>query len=53
MVEVPAASSTTVALSARVDPDVGKKGSTQIFFIVTAENDDQIAVREKTSFYLP
>jgi cytochrome c oxidase accessory protein FixG len=53
MVDVPAASSTTVALSARVDPGVGKKGSTQIFFTVTAENDDQIAVREKTSFYLP
>ena len=52
-VEVPAASSTTLALSARVDPGLGKKGSHPIFFDVRAENDDQIAVREKASFFLP
>jgi hypothetical protein len=40
LVEVPSASSTTVALSARVEPGAGKKGSNQIFFEVRAENDD-------------
>jgi cytochrome c oxidase accessory protein FixG len=52
-VEVPAASSTTVALSARVQPGTGNKGANQIFFEVRAANNDQIAVREKTSFFLP
>ena len=52
-VEIPAASSTTVALSARVQPGTGNKGANQIFFEVRAENNDQIAVREKTSFFLP
>ena len=53
LVEVPSASSTTVALSARVEPGAGKKGSNQIFFDIRAEGDDQIAVREKASFFLP
>ncbi|TLD46089.1 MAG: putative electron transport protein YccM [Accumulibacter sp.] len=52
-VEVPAASSKTFLLSARVDPGVGKKGSNVVHFDIRAENDPQIAVREKTSFYLP
>jgi len=52
-VEVPAASSKTFLLSARVDPGVGKKGSNVVHFEVRAENDPQIAVREKTSFYQP
>jgi cytochrome c oxidase accessory protein FixG len=53
VVEVPSASSTTVALSARVEPGAGKRGSNQIFFDIRAEGDDQIAVREKASFFLP
>ena len=52
-VDVPAASSTTVALSARVEPGVGRKGSNELFFEVRAEDRDEIAVREKTSFFLP
>ena len=52
-VEIAAASSETVALSARVDPGAGKKGSNEIFFEVRADDDDQIAVREKASFFLP
>ncbi|MBP6070620.1 MAG: cytochrome c oxidase accessory protein CcoG, partial [Candidatus Accumulibacter sp.] len=53
LVEVPSASSTTVALSARVEPGAGRKGSNQIFFDIRAEGDDEIAVREKASFFLP
>lgn len=53
VVEIPAASSTTVTLSARVEPGVGKKGSNEIFFKVRAANDDEIEVREKASFFLP
>ena len=52
-VEVPAASSKTVALSARVEPGAGKRGSNEIYFDVRAENHDKIAVHEKTSFFLP
>jgi len=52
-VDVPAASSTTLALSARVEPGVGRKGSNELFFEVRAEDRDAIAVREKTSFFLP
>ncbi|MCM8598023.1 MAG: cytochrome c oxidase accessory protein CcoG, partial [Candidatus Accumulibacter sp.] len=53
LVEIPAASSTTVALSARVQPESGKKGSNQIFFEIRAITDDKLAIREKTSFFLP
>ena len=53
LVEVPAASSKTVALSARVEPGTGKRGSNEIYFDVRAVNHDQIAVHEKTSFFLP
>jgi hypothetical protein len=53
VVEVPAASSTTIALSARVEPRTGNKGSNEIFFDVRAEDQDKIAVREKASFFLP
>ena len=52
-VELPSASSKTVALSARVEPAAGKKGSNPIFFEVRAEQNEKIAVREKTSFFLP
>lgn len=43
----------TVALSARVEPEAGKKGSNPIFFEVRADQHEKIAVREKTSFFLP
>ncbi len=52
-IEVPAASSRTVTLAARAAPENGKKGSNPIFFHVMAEDRESIAVREKTSFYLP
>lgn len=52
IVEVPAASAKTVLLSARVDPGVGRKGSSQIFFEVKAQNHEQMFVREKASFFL-
>ena len=52
-VELPSASSKTVALSARVGPEAGKKGSNPIFFEVRADQHEKIAVREKTSFFLP
>jgi len=52
-VDIPAASSKTVALSARVEPEAGKKGSNPIFFEVRADDRDEIAVREKASFFLP
>jgi hypothetical protein len=51
LVEVPAASSKTVALSARTEPGTGKRGSNEIYFDVRAENHDKIAVHEKTSFF--
>ena len=52
-VEIPAASSKTVALSARVEPGSNKKGSHPIHFEVRSEDQDQISVREKASFFLP
>jgi hypothetical protein len=53
VVEVPSASAKTLLLSARVNAGVGKKGSSQIFFEIKAQNHDKIAVREKASFFLP
>ncbi len=52
-IALPAASSDTVSLSARVEPGRAKKGSNQIFFEVRSENNDQISVREKASFFMP
>jgi Polyferredoxin len=52
-VDLPAASSDTVSLSARVEPGRAKKGSNQIFFEVRSETDDQVSVREKASFFMP
>jgi cytochrome c oxidase accessory protein FixG len=53
IVEVPAAFSKTVLLSARVEAGSGKRGSNQIFFEVKAQNHEKIVVREKASFFLP
>ncbi|EXI68741.1 MAG: putative electron transport protein YccM [Candidatus Accumulibacter adjunctus] len=52
-VEVPAAASKTFLLSVRAEPGVGKKGSNVVYFEVRADDDPQIAVREKTSFFQP
>jgi len=52
-VELAPASSKIVALAARVDPGIGKKGSNQIFFVVSADQAPAVAVREKTSFFMP
>lgn len=52
MIDVPSASAKTVLLSARVEAGVGKKGSTQIFFEIKAQNHEKIMVREKASFFL-
>jgi cytochrome c oxidase accessory protein FixG len=53
IVEVPAAFSKTVLLSARVEAGSGNRGSNQIFFEVKAQNHEKIVVREKASFFLP
>jgi polyferredoxin len=53
IVELAPASSKTIALAARVEPGVGKKGSNQIFFAVSTEKVPVIAVREKTNFFMP
>ena len=53
IVEVPAASAASISVQVRVPPESGKKGSNQIFFDIRAEGDEQIAVREKASFFLP
>ncbi|MEF8721230.1 MAG: cytochrome c oxidase accessory protein CcoG [Candidatus Accumulibacter delftensis] len=53
LVDLPAASSQTVSLSARVEPGAGKKGSNEIFFEVRSESDDKLSVREKASFFMP
>ena len=52
-VELAPASSKIVALAARVEPGVGKKGSNPIFFSVSADQAPALAVREKTSFFMP
>jgi cytochrome c oxidase accessory protein FixG len=53
IIEVPSASAKTVLLSARVDGNSGKKGTSRIFFEVKAQNHEDIVVREKASFFLP
>ncbi len=52
-VEVPAASSKTLLLSVRAEPGVGRKGSNVVYFEIRADEDRDIAVREKTSFFQP
>jgi cytochrome c oxidase accessory protein FixG len=53
IVEVPASSMKSVNIPVRVDPGVGNKGSNQIFFEVSAQNHEKIAVREKAAFLMP
>jgi len=52
-VEVPAMSNKNFLVVASVEDGVVPKGSKQIFFEVKALNDDAVAVKEKTTFYMP
>ncbi|WP_394701344.1 cytochrome c oxidase accessory protein CcoG [uncultured Propionivibrio sp.] len=52
-IEVPGASSKTLAAVASVEEGKGKKGSNPVVFELRAEGAPKIAVHEKTTFYLP
>lgn len=52
-VNIPAAESKSVAVVASVEDGKGKSGSNPIIFEVRAQEDERIAVRENTSFFLP
>ncbi len=52
-VEVAPAGNRLVAVRVRTPPGVGKPGTNRVFFEVKAVGDDQVAVREKASFYIP
>ena len=53
IVEVPAATTQSVSVRVRAEPDAGKRGSNRIYFEVRALNHDDVNVREKASFLLP
>ena len=53
IVEVPAATNKKFLLVAAVGDGAASKGSHQIFFDLRALNHDKIAVREKTTFFMP
>jgi cytochrome c oxidase accessory protein FixG len=53
IVEIPAASTQSVPVRVRAEPDAGKRGSNRIYFEVRALNHDDVNVREKASFLLP
>ncbi len=53
IVEVPAASTKSVAAQVRVPPESGTKGSHTVYFDVKAEDDPTVAVHEKATFLLP
>lgn len=53
IVEVPAASARTLPLALRVEAPPGVRGAQTIHFNLSAQNHEEIAVREKASFYLP
>ncbi|NJA89104.1 cytochrome c oxidase accessory protein CcoG [Rhodocyclus tenuis] len=53
VVNVPAASSQTVPVVVRVEAPPGRQGGQTIYFTLSAQNQPDIAVREKASFYLP
>ena len=52
-VEVPATGAKSISVQVRVPPESGRKGSNQIFFDVTSQRDERIAVHEKASFLQP
>ena len=49
----PGASNKNVLVVAAVEEGSAPKGSNQIFFELRALNHDKIAVREKTTFFMP
>ena len=53
IVEVPAASNKTIMVVASVKDGSATKGSNKIFFEIRAMNHDKIAVREKSTFFMP
>jgi len=53
VVEVPAMSNKNFLVVASVEDGVVPKGSSKIFFEIRALNDKSVAVREKTTFYMP
>ncbi len=52
-VEVAAASTRTVALRVRAEPDAGNSGSNPIVIVVEALDDSSVIQSSKTSFFLP
>jgi cytochrome c oxidase accessory protein FixG len=52
-VEVPSASTRSVATGVRVPAETGKKGSNRIYFEVKALQHEDVFVREKASFLVP
>lgn len=53
LVDVAGAETKTVLVAVRVNPEVGKKGTNQIFFDVKSESDSSVAVHEKAAFIQP
>ena len=53
ILEVPAAANKKFVLVAAVDDGVASKGAHPIFFDLRALNHERIAVREKTTFFMP
>ncbi|MBS1229859.1 MAG: cytochrome c oxidase accessory protein CcoG [Proteobacteria bacterium] len=53
IVEVPAATNKKFLVVAAVDDGAASSGSHKIFFDIRALNHDPIAVREKTTFFMP
>ncbi len=52
-VDVASAENHEVTVVVRVPPESARKGANTIYFNIKAENDPQIAVREKASFLMP
>jgi cytochrome c oxidase accessory protein FixG len=53
IVEVAGAENHEVTIVVRVPPESGKKGANTIYFDISAQNHDNIAVHEKASFLMP
>ena len=52
-IEVGPASTQSVTLQVLVPYDAGKPGSNEIEFLITAEDDPSLSLREETTFLLP
>lgn len=53
LVEVGSAENREIMMVVRVPPESGVKGANTIYFVIEAESDASISVREKASFLLP